>query len=171
MRGWRARAGLFAVSGVVACASQSRSVETSSADDAAEMPFDDPSTCLLPEERASLGTDLPLAEQTSGYLDPEAIRATIRSHFPELQGCYELGRGRHRTLRGQVTFRFAIDVEGKVTHLVVADNQLPDCALVECLREDMARIEFAAPEGGSVTVQYPLTFEMAGETPAATPNR
>jgi hypothetical protein len=133
----------------------------------AEGELDDPSSCL----DAVPATDVAVPEATSGRLAPETIREVIRSRHAELEGCYQLGAGRHPQLGGKVTFMFAIGVEGEVTDLRVADNSMPDCGSVRCMRDVMAQTEFPPPEGGTVAVLYPITFEPARGTtnPAASP--
>jgi len=56
--------------------------------------------------------------------------------------------------------RFVIDRDGTISELVVADNQVPDCSVVHCLRETMARVTFS-PASVITTVQYPIVFEPA----------
>jgi hypothetical protein len=43
--------------------------------------------------------------------------------------------------------------------VVVSDNELADCAAVECVRAVFGEIAFPPPEGGTVIVQYPITLE------------
>jgi len=38
-------------------------------------------------------------------------------------------------------------------------NDLPDCRVAQCVRDEMRRIHFPAPEGGIVTVIYPIMFQ------------
>ena len=122
-----------------------------------ERALDEPSSCL----DAVATTDVGVPSTSSGYLAPETIREVVRGLHPELEGCYQLGAGRHPKLRGTVTFVFAIGADGEVTQLRIAENSLPDCSVVLCMGDAMARSQFPPPEGGSVSVQYPLTFEPA----------
>ena len=144
--------------GALGCSSR-RAAEAPRADGE----LDEPSSCL----DAVPATDVGVPE-ASGRLAPEVIRDVVRGRHPELEGCYQLGFAQHSQLHGKVTFVFAIGVDGKVAELRVADNTLADCGVVRCMRDVMAQSEFPPPEGGSVAVQYPLTFEPAGET---TPRR
>lgn len=123
--------------------------------------LDEPSSCVDAVPTADVG--VPAA--TSGRLAAETIREVVRSRHPELEGCYQLGAGRHPQLSGKVTFVFAIGVEGEVSQLRVADNSMPDCGVVRCMRDVMAESQFPSPEGGSVAVQYPITFEPATPAP------
>jgi hypothetical protein len=95
----------------------------------------------------------------SGRLAPEVIRATIREHYDGVRRCYEAGLARHPALAGRITMRFAIEADGQISDVTVSDNELADCAAVECVRAVFGTLEFPPPEGGVVTVQYPLSLE------------
>ncbi|HWO14366.1 MAG TPA: AgmX/PglI C-terminal domain-containing protein [Polyangiaceae bacterium] len=111
-----------------------------------------------------LAGDMPVADASAldetGNRVPQGIRRSVRSHYPQIRACYERGLGRHPTLRGRVMLRFVIDRDGTISELVVADNQVPDCSVVHCLRETMARVTFS-PASVITTVQYPIVFEPA----------
>jgi len=150
---WSQRAGGLVVllAGVLGCSSRG----------GAEAPqaavLDEPASCL----DAVPATDVGLPDATSGRLAPETIRDVIRGRHPELEGCYQLGFAQHSRLEGKVTFVFAIAVDGTVDDLRVADNSMPDCGVVRCMRDVMAQSQFPPPQGGSVSVSYPLTFAPA----------
>ncbi|HWO11600.1 MAG TPA: AgmX/PglI C-terminal domain-containing protein [Polyangiaceae bacterium] len=125
--------------------------------------LDDPARC---EEGADLDLDAlePSAPEPTAFeqsapdaLDASTIRSVVRQHSDGFMGCYQLGLGRDPTLQGRVTTRFAIAPGGKIAELEITANELPDCAVVECIREHFATIEFPPP-GSVVTVQYPLVF-------------
>jgi hypothetical protein len=90
-------------------------------------------------------------------LDASTIRSVVRRHADGFMGCYQLGLGRDPTLQGRVTTRFDINPEGRVSELTIAANELPDCSVIECIRDHFITIEFPPP-GNVVTVQYPLVF-------------
>ena len=138
------------LAGALGCSSQ-RGAE------APEAELDDPASCL----DAVPMTDVGVPDATSGRLPPETIREVVRGRHPELEGCYQLGAGRHPQLGGKVTFVFTIGVDGGVSDLRVSDNSMPDCSVVRCMRDAMAQSQFPPPEGGVVSVQYPITFEPA----------
>jgi hypothetical protein len=104
-------------------------------------------------------TKEPATPKPSGRLAPEMIRAVVRSRYDTFRTCYESGLGRHPTLQGQVTFRFVIGLDGHVSNVVVTDNTLPDCAVVACVLEEMSSTTFPPPDGGIVTVQYPIILQ------------
>jgi hypothetical protein len=135
-----------------------------------ELAFDDPERCedsaeallespALPASREAY--EATLAKTTLGTsrnrLDGRAIRTIVRQHSDGFLGCYAIGQGRHRKLAGRVTARFAIGANGKISSVLIASNELPDCSVVECIRDHFATIEFPAP-GSPITVEYPLVF-------------
>jgi hypothetical protein len=126
--------------------------------------LDDPASCV----DAAPAADVGVPTTVSGYLSADTIRDVVRSRHPELEGCYQLGVGRHSQLGGKVTFAFVIGVDGEVAELRVADNSMPDCGTVRCMRDALTRAEFPAPEGGTVSVEYPITFEPASAGPQPT---
>jgi hypothetical protein len=124
-------------------------------------PPDDPATCLSAEVKSAVpSTEEPgEGEVASGRLAPEVIRAVVRESYGRFRQCYEAGLGRNPTLTGRVTLRFVIERDGKVSQVVLGDNTLPDCAVAECVRSIVPGIVFPPPEGGIVTVQYPIMLE------------
>jgi hypothetical protein len=140
-----------------------------------ELAFDDPERCEdsaeAELERPALPTtreayEASLAKTTLGAsrdrLDGRTIRSIVRQHSDGFLGCYEIGRGRHRRLAGRVTTRFAIGANGRISSVLIANNELPDCSVVECIRDHFATIEFPAP-GNPITVEYPLVFAPASD--------
>ena len=59
----------------------------------------------------------------------------------------------------RVTVRFEIDREGHVGHGSIVDNTVPDCHVTACVRGVFEKLAFPKPDGGIVTVVYPLVLE------------
>jgi hypothetical protein len=93
-----------------------------------------------------------------GRLAPEVIQRTVRSHFGEYRACYETGLRRHPNLGGKVSIRFVIDPRGGVSEADDAGSTLPDPQTVACILDAFRQLSFPAPEGGIVTVVYPINF-------------
>lgn len=133
--------------------------------------LDDPKSCtdaaaVLPEPQGrpiALPMDGPQATSgAQGRLPPDVIRAKVRAVYPRIKSCYEAGRGRHPHLAGRVTLHFAIGMDGKARDVTVSHNELPDCgAVVRCMVEEFGKVDFPPPQGGIVTVSYPI--ELAPE--------
>jgi hypothetical protein len=169
---------LWALGGVVGCAgrpvpavqdvpAQQPGVATSAAAPVASSPpveHDDPSTCIDPPEPPppSDGKKKKHADavpSTFGRLPPETIQAIVRANYDRVKHCYEAGLARDPKLAGRVGIRFVIARDGKVSSTRVADCTLPDCSVAQCVRDEFKSLTFPEPEGGIVTVVYPLMLE------------
>jgi hypothetical protein len=90
----------------------------------------------------------------AGRLPPETIREVVRASYGAFKDCYEkLGKPLPST---HATLRFTIGLEGRVSEGSV-EAEIP--ALGSCLDRAMRELVFTAPNGGVVTVSYPLMFE------------
>ncbi|HSC88963.1 MAG TPA: AgmX/PglI C-terminal domain-containing protein [Polyangiaceae bacterium] len=94
-----------------------------------------------------------------GRLPASAIQAVIREHFDDLRRCYQAGLGRDASLTGKVIVRFVIGRDGTVTAKGAApESTMPDAAVTACVLDEFAKLVFPQPEGGIVTVVYPIQF-------------
>jgi len=94
----------------------------------------------------------------SGRIPSEVIQRIVRQNFGRFRMCYERGLKSNPTLSGRVAVRFAIDRRGTVATTSNAGSDLPDSAVVSCVVSSFAGMSFPEPEGGIVTVVYPITF-------------
>jgi tetratricopeptide (TPR) repeat protein len=106
--------------------------------------------------------------EVSGRLPPEVIQRIVRQNFGRFRLCYERGLARSPNLAGQVRATFVIDRRGQVSSVQNQGSTLPDSSVVSCVISAFHGLEFPAPEGGMVTVVYPIAFEpgSGGLTPA-----
>ncbi len=94
----------------------------------------------------------------SGRLPPEAVQRVIRSNFGRFRGCYQEGLLRNPTLAGRVTTSFVIGRDGAVSSVGDAGSDLPDRTVNACVRRAFYGLSFPQPEGGIVSVVYPIVF-------------
>jgi hypothetical protein len=92
----------------------------------------------------------------SGRLPPETIQRIVRQNFGRFRACYETGLTRNPALEGRVTTRFVIDRSGAVASAENGGSDLPDAGVVGCVVGAFRGISFPQPEGGIVTVTYPI---------------
>jgi hypothetical protein len=112
------------------------------------------------EGTTNLCVDAPKKTSTpSGRLRPEQIQAVVRSNYDAFRKCYDAGLAHKPDLQGRVSVRFVIDAEGSVSNASVAGNELPDCDVTACVRDEFKKLTFPKPEGGNVTIVYPITLE------------
>ncbi len=91
----------------------------------------------------------------SGRLPPEVIQRTVRQNFGRFRQCYESGLRSNPNLAGRVMARFVIGRDGAVSN-VSAGGDLPDATVKSCVASAFYGLSFPTPEGGIVTVSYPI---------------
>jgi outer membrane biosynthesis protein TonB len=111
-----------------------------------------PSSGLAPRVRAGSAT-------VSGRLDRSVIAERVRARHGRFRLCYEQALARDRTLRGRISVRFVIGRDGTVSNASNGGTELADSAMTSCVISAFYGLSFPAPEGGIVTVLYPLIFE------------
>lgn len=98
------------------------------------------------------------ATSVSGRLPPEVIRRIVRQNFGRFRMCFEQGLARNPNLEGRVSVRFVISRDGAVTNASNGGSDLPDSGVVSCTVSAFYGLSFPKPEGGIVTVVYPIMF-------------
>jgi Ca-activated chloride channel family protein len=94
----------------------------------------------------------------SGRLPPEVVQRIVRQNFGRFRVCYEAGLGRNPNLEGKVSSRFIIGHDGGVASVTNGGSDLPDAGVVTCVLGAFKGLSFPQPEGGVVTVVYPILF-------------
>jgi hypothetical protein len=92
----------------------------------------------------------------SGRLPPEVVQRIVRQNFGRFRMCYQTGLGRNPSLEGRVSARFVISRDGSVANVSNGGSDLPDAAVVSCVLSAFYGLSFPEPEGGIVTVAYPI---------------
>ena len=95
-----------------------------------------------------------------GDYDKDIIRRYIRRNASKLQYCYEKQLLAHPGSEGEIQIQFFIMPNGAVNSSTAKgfDNEV-----ASCVADVVGHIEFPAPNGGGVQVNYPLTFHAAGQ--------
>jgi len=106
------------------------------------------------------------ATSVSGRLPPEVIQKIVRSNFGRLRLCYEDGLRNNPRLKGRVSVRFVIGRDGSVSAAASSGSDMADTRMVSCVVRVFSGLAFPPPEGGLVTVVYPINFE-PGDAAAA----
>ncbi len=120
-----------------------------------------PNTCFVVSHAgawACVRVDAQVPGPDNGRLAPVVIQRIVRSRFDQYQRCYEAALSRKPDLRGRVTIRFVIGADGSVSDLRDDGSTLPDPEVVACVMKGFAGLSFPVPEGGPVTVVYPIAF-------------
>ncbi|HSO30852.1 MAG TPA: AgmX/PglI C-terminal domain-containing protein [Labilithrix sp.] len=98
------------------------------------------------------------ATQVNGRLPPEVIQRIVRQNFGRFRLCYENGLRTNPNLQGRVAVKFVIDRAGAVSTASDGGSDLPDQGVVGCVVRGFGNLSFPQPEGGIVTVVYPIIF-------------
>jgi hypothetical protein len=98
------------------------------------------------------------ATTVNGRLPPEVIQRIVRQNFGRFRLCYENGMRNNPNLQGRVTVKFIIDRSGAVSMTADGGSDLPDQGVVQCVVRGFGNLSFPQPEGGMVTVVYPIMF-------------
>lgn len=98
------------------------------------------------------------ATQVSGRLPPEVIQRIVRQNYGRFRLCYENGLRTNPNLQGRVAVRFVIGRDGAVSNVSNGGSDLPDASVIQCVIRAYYGLSFPQPEGGIVTVVYPIMF-------------
>jgi hypothetical protein len=98
------------------------------------------------------------ATSVSGRLPPEVIQRIVRQNYGRFRMCYEQGLARNPNLEGRVSARFVIGRDGSVSNVSNGGSDLADSGVVGCVVSAFYGLSFPQPEGGIVTVVYPIMF-------------
>ena len=97
--------------------------------------------------------------RVNGRLPPEAIQRVVRQNFGRFRACYEDGLVRNPSLEGRVEVKFVIDRAGGVAGATASG--FGDDGVSRCVARAYEAMSFPRPEGGIVTVVYPLVLSSA----------
>ncbi len=98
------------------------------------------------------------ATSVSGRLPPEIVQRIVRQNFGRFRRCYESALGPSSNLSGRVTIRFVIGRDGAVGAAHDAGSTLGNPRAIRCIENAFKALSFPVPEGGPVTVVYPILF-------------
>jgi hypothetical protein len=94
----------------------------------------------------------------NGHLPAEVIQRIVRQNYGRFRSCYENGLRTNPNLTGRVTARFVISRDGSVANVSNGGSDLPDSGVVSCVLSAFYGLSFSAPDGGIVTVTYPIVL-------------
>jgi hypothetical protein len=97
------------------------------------------------------------------------IQRIVRQNFGKFRKCYEAGLKSDPSLSGRVTVRFVITRTGTVSS-VSGSGDIPDTSVISCVTRAFYGLSFPQPEGGIVTVSYPIVFTPSGESASPKPD-
>lgn len=94
-----------------------------------------------------------------GRLPPEEIQKVVRANFDKLHACYDEALKKTPALAGKLSVGFVINREGAVEGAKMGDGTtITDAPMLDCSLKVFSGLQFPKPEGGIVTVIYPIEF-------------
>lgn len=98
----------------------------------------------------------------NGRLPSEVIQRIVRQNYGRFRVCYEAGLRSNPSLTGRVSVRFVIGRDGGVSQVGNAGSDMPDSSVIQCVSSAFYGLSFPEPQGGIVTVVYPIMFTPGG---------
>jgi hypothetical protein len=92
------------------------------------------------------------------YCDKADIQAKIASKRGAFKFCYDPELQKNPALKGKVSYQFTIDLEGNISEISVAGDELGNAKVVDCATNVLKRIKFRKPVGGECKIRYPYNF-------------
>jgi len=93
-----------------------------------------------------------------GILGAEVIQHVVRQSFGPFATCYENALRGNPKLQGRVAVRFTIEPDGSVPNPSDGGSDIPDAGVIACVVKGFSALRFPPPDGGVVTVVYPIVF-------------
>ncbi|HEX8792775.1 MAG TPA: M56 family metallopeptidase [Polyangiaceae bacterium] len=109
-------------------------------------------------QQAATSHPHPDARDPGGRLPPEVIQDVVRSNFGRFRTCYESGLQHNAKLQGTVTIKYVINLDGTTQQASDDGSTMPDPQVVQCVVAGFAQLTYPPPQGGYVTVVYPIQF-------------
>ncbi len=109
-------------------------------------------------QQAATATPRPDTRDPQGRLAPEVIQDVVRRNFGQFRSCYEDGLKRNAKLQGTATVKYVINPDGNTQQAADEGSSLPDPQVVQCVVAGFAHLSYPPPQGGYVTVVYPIQF-------------
>jgi hypothetical protein len=94
----------------------------------------------------------------SGDLDARLVQSSIEARAPRMRACYRAAMTHDPSLRGEVRMRFVVSESGRAIRVEDAGSKLRDPRMLSCMKQEFSALRFPRPEGGFVTIVYPMLF-------------
>ncbi len=111
-----------------------------------------------PPKRKRVG-DLAMGTPTSsGFCSSAGIASVVKRRAAAIRACYEKRLQVKDGLKGKLSVRWTIGMDGKVMNASATSDSLGDSETSQCVMSWVRRMQFEKPEGGLCVVQWPFVF-------------
>jgi TonB family protein len=104
----------------------------------------------------------PPAPRTKGTINIDEVRAVIKDHMGRIQVCLNEEITKNPDApppTGEIRVQFTIGSAGQVTATRIASSTLNKPQVENCVLRRFARMQFPKPQGGDVTIVFPIVFK------------
>lgn len=102
------------------------------------------------------------AGASQGFCKKGNISSVVRRRAGAIRACYEQRLQLKPNLKGKLTVRWTIKMDGKVSGVSATKNSVGDSTVSNCVMRVVRRMRFQKPEGGICVVQWPFVFSAGG---------
>ena len=99
---------------------------------------------------------------STGFCKKGDVARAVRRQANKIRKCYEQRLQKKPNLRGKLTVRWTIGLNGRVPKAAATGNTLGDGAVTGCILRVIRKLQFPKPEGGICIVQWPFVFNPGG---------
>ncbi len=96
--------------------------------------------------------------QTQGFCKKSDIVRIVKMRAGAIRACYERRLQLHPKLKGKLTVRWTIGLDGRVKQVTVMKSTLSDRAVGQCVLRIIRHLRFRKPEGGICVIKWPFVF-------------
>ena len=107
----------------------------------------------------SFGSSSEMAVEGTGTIDQKLLLKVLSKGLPSFQECYEHALFEDSTLSGVVKLRWTISGSGTPSSPQIISSELHNAGLHACVIKVLLSLHFPSPQGGAVSVSYPLLFQ------------
>jgi len=113
---------------------------------------------LGPHTRRRVGVVDVGSGQAKGFCSQSHIASVVKRRAGAIRACYEQRLQVAKDLRGKLTVRWTIQLDGQVDGVNALADTLGDAATTNCILRHLRRLRFQKPDGGVCVVQWPFVF-------------
>ena len=96
--------------------------------------------------------------QSKGFCSQSHIASVVKRRAGAIRACYEQRLQVDKDLKGKLTVRWTIKLDGDVDGVAALADTLGDSATTNCIFRHLRRMRFQKPDGGICVVQWPFVF-------------
>jgi len=96
--------------------------------------------------------------RSAGFCKKADIARVVRRRANSFRACYEQRLQINSRLKGKLTVRWTIGMQGNVASATIVSNSIRDSAMSGCILRHVRRMRFPKPEGGICMIQWPFVF-------------